>query len=55
MAYEQRDHAWMATWGIKDDKKYVVVVMVEHGGGGSSTAGPIAKKIYDALFGVYTP
>lgn len=55
MAYEQRDHAWMATWGIKDDKKYVVVVMVEHGGGGSSTAGPIAKKIYDALFGEQRP
>ena len=29
----------------------VVVVMVEHGGGGSSVAGPVAKKVYDHLFG----
>lgn len=51
MAYEQRDHAWIATWGAKADKRYVVVVMVEHGGGGSSVAGPVAKKVYEALFG----
>ena len=35
----------------KDGKAYVVVVMVEHGGGGSSVAGPVAKKVYDQLFG----
>ncbi len=49
--YFQRDHAWIATFGIKDDKRYVVVVMLEHGGGGSSDAGPVAKKVYTALFG----
>ena len=51
MEYAQRDHAWVTTWGIKDGKAYVVVVMVEHGGGGSSVAGPVAKKVYDQLFG----
>ncbi len=51
MEYKQRDHAWIATWGAKNTQRYVVVVMVEHGGGGSSVAGPIAKKVYDALFG----
>ena len=51
MEYAQRDHAWIATWGVKDGKRYVVVVMVEHGGGGSSVAGPVARKIYDRLFG----
>ncbi len=51
MAYEHRDHAWMASWGMKGDKKYVVIVMVEHGGGGSSTAGPVCKAVYDHLFG----
>ena len=51
MAYEQRDHAWIATWGAKGAERYVVVVMVEHGGGGSSVAGPVAKKVYEALFG----
>lgn len=51
LQYMQRDHAWIATWGKKDSRTFVVVVMVEHGGGGSSVAGPIAKKMYEHLFG----
>ena len=51
MRYEHRDHAWMTTWGEKEGKSYVVVVMVEHGGGGSSAAGPVAAKVYEALWG----
>ncbi|THB62694.1 MAG: penicillin-binding protein 2 [Desulfovibrio sp.] len=50
MPYEHRDHAWLASWGIKDDQAYVVVVMVEHGGHGSSGAGPVVKAMYDYLF-----
>jgi penicillin-binding protein 2 len=50
MAYEQRDHAWIASYGEKAGKRYVVVTMVEHGGGGSSVAGPVAKKVYEHLF-----
>ncbi|MDR2051496.1 MAG: penicillin-binding protein 2 [Deltaproteobacteria bacterium] len=46
--YEYRDHAWMATWGAKGDKKYVVVALVEHGGGGS--AAPVVRAVYDHLF-----
>ena len=38
-------------WVKKNGKTYVVVVMVEHGGGGSSVAGPVAKKVYEHLFG----
>ncbi len=49
MAYEHRDHAWITTWAKKGDKSYVVTVMVEHGGGGSSTAGPVARDIYNYL------
>ncbi len=49
--YEQRDHAWIASWGMKAGRRIVVVVMVEHGGGGSSVAGPVAKKVYEAIFG----
>ncbi len=55
LEYLQRDHAWIATFGMKEDQRYVVVVMLEHGGGGSSAAGPVAKKMYDALFGVEVP
>lgn len=53
LAYLHRDHAWIATWGSKNGKTYVVIVMVEHGGGGSSVAGPVAKKVYEYLFGGY--
>ena len=49
--YEQRDHAWIASWGMKNGRRMVVVVMVEHGGGGSAVAGPVAKKVYEAIFG----
>lgn len=51
LAWRERDHAWITTWGKKDGKTYVVTVMVEHGGGGSSVAGPVASKVYDYLFG----
>lgn len=55
MAYEHRDHAWMATWGMKNGKTYVVIVMLEHGGGGSSAAGPLAAAMYNKLFGPVPP
>ena len=51
MPYEERDHAWLASWGKKDSKSYVVVCMVEHGGHGSSAAGPVVRAVYDHLFG----
>jgi penicillin-binding protein 2 len=51
MEYAQRDHAWITAWGAKNGRRYVIVVMVEHGGGGSSVAGPVARKIFDHLFG----
>jgi len=51
MEYWERDHAWIATFGQKEDRAYVVVCMVEHGGHGGSTAGPVVKAVYDYLFG----
>ena len=50
MPYEERDHGWLASFGIKDGRTYVAVCMVEHGGHGSSAAGPILKEIYSYLF-----
>lgn len=54
--WKDRDHAWFASWGHKNDKTYVIVVMVEHGGGGGKVAGPIAAAVYDFLFAndIYT-
>jgi penicillin-binding protein 2 len=51
MPYKYRDHAWIASWGQKDGKSYVVVSMVEHGGHAGEGAVPIAKSVYDYLFG----
>ncbi len=51
MPYEQRDHAWLASFGKKDGKSYVVVCLVEHGGHGGEIAGPIVRKVYEQLFG----
>ena len=51
MPYEQRDHAWLASWGRKDGKTFVVVCLVEHGGHGGEVAGPIVRKVYEYLFG----
>ncbi|MYL82385.1 penicillin-binding protein 2 [Desulfovibrio aerotolerans] len=51
MPYEQRDHAWVASWGRKDGKTYVVVCLVEHGGHGGEVSGPIVRKIFEQLFG----
>ncbi len=48
--YKYRDHAWMASFGEKNGKRYVVVALVEHGGHGSSAAGPVVKAMYDFLF-----
>jgi penicillin-binding protein 2 len=44
--------AWFASFAPASKPKYAVVVMVEQGGHGGQTAGPIARKIYESLFGV---
>lgn len=48
--YRFRDHAWMAGFAQKDDKRYSIVVMVEHGLHGGSGAGPVVKSIIRHLF-----
>ncbi len=48
--YRFRDHAWVATWGVKDGRAVVVVCMVEHGGHGSESSIPVARSVYDYLF-----
>lgn len=48
--YRFRDHAWMAGFGERGDKRFVVVAMVEHGLHGGSGAGPVVKAMLDALF-----
>lgn len=50
LPYEQRDHAWFASFAAGGDDELVVVVFVEHGGKGSLAAAPLAKRLYEIYF-----
>jgi len=50
LPYEQRDHAWFASFAKGGDRQLVVVVFVEHGGKGSVAAAPLAKRLYEIYF-----
>jgi penicillin-binding protein 2 len=50
MPYEERDHAWFASFASAGDRQLVVVVFVEHGGKGSQAAAPLAKRMYEIYF-----
>lgn len=41
-------HAWFVGYAPAEDPKLAVCVIVEEGGSGGRTAGPIAKKLFDA-------
>jgi penicillin-binding protein 2 len=47
LPYEQRDHAWFASFGPYDAPELVVVAFVEHGGHGSRVAAPVARALYE--------
>jgi penicillin-binding protein 2 len=44
--------AWFASYAPVGDPKYVVVVMVEEGGHGGESAAPVARVVYEKLFGL---
>jgi penicillin-binding protein 2 len=55
----KQDTSWLATWGpiTKDTKgnvgaKYVIVGMIEQAGTGATAAGPMLKRVWDAIMGV---
>jgi penicillin-binding protein 2 len=50
LPYEQRDHAWFASFATAGEEQLVVVVLVEHGGRGSRAAAPLAKRLYEIYF-----
>ena len=55
--YGQQDTSWLASWGpiYKQNghvrAKFVLVGMIEQGGTGAKGAGPMLKRIWDALLG----
>ena len=52
LPFEQRDHAWFASFAPAYDPRLVVVVFVEHGGKGSQAAAPVARALYETYFHV---
>ena len=44
--------AWFASAAPADDPQYIVVVSVPEGGDGGSVAAPIARSIYDGIYGL---
>ncbi|MEY2863796.1 MAG: penicillin-binding protein 2 [Pseudomonadota bacterium] len=43
----QYDHAWFMGFAPADDPKIAVAVLIENGKHGSSTAGPVARALFD--------
>jgi len=50
LPFDQRDHAWFASFAPVENPELVVVVFVEHGGKGSQAAAPLAKLLYERHF-----
>jgi penicillin-binding protein 2 len=43
-----KDHALFIAFAPSENPELVIAIVVENGGHGGSTAGPIAKKVFDA-------
>ena len=50
LAFENRDHAWFASFAPAENAELVVVVFVEHGGHGGAVAAPLARQLYEKHF-----
>lgn len=48
----KRDTSWFGSFAPADDPKYVVMVTVPEGDSGGGTSAPIARRIYEAIFGI---
>jgi penicillin-binding protein 2 len=50
--WKYRSHALFVGYAPAEDPTIAVAVVVEHGGHGGSDAGPVAKKVLEAYFGL---
>jgi penicillin-binding protein 2 len=46
------NYAWFASYAPVDDPQYVVAVYIAKAGHGGTTAAPVARQIYEGLFGI---
>ncbi|MCW2776926.1 MAG: penicillin-binding protein 2 [Frankiales bacterium] len=51
----KQDTAWFASFAPVEDPELVVVGMVSQGGTGATTAAPMVREVYDAIYGVGRP
>jgi penicillin-binding protein 2 len=51
----KQDTAWFASFAPVEDPELVVVGMVSQGGTGGTTAAPMVREVYDAIYGVGRP
>jgi penicillin-binding protein 2 len=50
--FGKQDTSWFASWAPAGHPKYLVVGMMEQAGLGSQAAAPMARKVYEGLFGI---
>ncbi|GAB3492521.1 penicillin-binding protein 2 [Nocardiopsis coralliicola] len=50
-AMGQESSAWFASYAPADDPDIAVVVLIPNGGTGGETAAPVAKEIYEGIYG----
>jgi penicillin-binding protein 2 len=50
--FGKQDTSWFASWAPAGHPKYVIVGMMEQAGLGSQAAAPMARKVYEGLFGI---
>lgn len=51
-SYGKQANAWFAAYAPANKPQYVVVVMIEEGGHGVSAAAPVARRIFEAIYGI---
>ncbi|GAB3214164.1 penicillin-binding protein 2 [Marinactinospora thermotolerans] len=51
----KRESAWFASYAPADDPQFAVVVFISQGGTGGAAAAPVAREIYDGIYGFATP
>ncbi|MEV0151804.1 MULTISPECIES: penicillin-binding protein 2 [unclassified Nonomuraea] len=51
----KEDTSWFASFAPTNDPRFVVVAMVSQGGMGAQTAAPIAREIYEGIYGFKGP
>ena len=52
VAGKKEDTSWFGSFAPADNPRYAVMVTVPEGGTGGGTSAPIARRIYEAMFGI---